>query len=150
MKPSTPQQRQRLGAIRAQRFSGKDDPGWQGLIQSYGVESITDLNYNQANELINVLNGRLPNRKRQFKGAGGWKLSQAQADEIARLETALGWSISPWRLKALIKKLFRDDQKRLFDPQGKGPVQELKKRQASTLIFVLLKIHEREFINVEN
>lgn len=155
MTPSTTQQRRRLGAIRAKMFgvngsSGKENPGWVGLIESYGVSSIADLNYNQAKELINVLSGNITPRASSFTGVGGWHLSQAQADEIARLETALGWSISPWRLKALIKKLFKSDAKRLFNPQDRRPIVErLKKRQASTLIFVLLKVHEREFDNAE-
>lgn len=155
MTPSTPQQRRRLGAMRAKMFgsngsSGKENPGWTGLIESYGVESIADLNYNQASELLRVLNGDLTPRANTFTGVGGWHLTQAQADEIGRLETALGWSISPWRLKALIKKLFRNDQKRLFDPQDCRPIVErLKKRQASTLIYIMLKIYDREFNHAE-
>ena len=66
-------------------------------------------------------------------GAKG-RVSQAQADEIARLELRLGWAESPDRLQGMIRR-------QLGRPASVStPVANLANRQASSLITGMTRL----------
>ena len=109
---------------------------WLG--EQFDVASTRELTFAQAGRAIDLLQGKRPKKTTQ-NGAEPWRgtypvpgakgrVSQAQADEIARLELRLGWAESPDRLQGMIRR-------QLGRPASVStPVANLANRQASSLI----------------
>ena len=147
--PSTPSnaaQRMRLGALRARRFRGKDDPAWVEFMAAFGCTSIADLTWGQAKEAIDVLEGRMPKPSAHYRGDIGEEYcTQKQANEIARLEAALGWFGEDKRLAGLIRRITKDKYR------GSGAwvtigemVSRLYRLEARNVIQALRSIQARE------
>ena len=108
------------------------------LLEEFDVASTRGLSFAQAGRAIDLLEGKRP-KKTQENGPEPWRgtypvpgakghVTQAQADEIARLELRLGWAGTPDRLQGMIRR-------QLGRPASvTTPVANLANRQASSLI----------------
>jgi len=105
MKKATKEQKAAIHCIKAAQ--GWDDAAYRAVLSSYHVDSSSDLTVKQASHFISHFSARhAPPKKSRYRGTGdgvrNGHLTQAQADEIARLEDALGWTENPKRLRGFI------------------------------------------------
>ena len=103
-----------IRAIRtiASRMFPDDDAYHNWLMNNYHVASTKDLSKQMASQIIEMLGDPTHTKiseesKGRYYGGGNPgsnrdHLTQAQADEIARLEDALGWTENPKRLRGFI------------------------------------------------
>lgn len=167
----TKAQTKKLRTVASIRFGGCDcrrpsgsSPGYacdyhRWLQEGFGVASTRDLSATQAARAIDRLEGKKTQKARRAKDASAGRypvpdapemVTQAQADEIARVEERLRWSVPPPDLcreghtSPQLQKMIR---RQLGRPASiHTPVRGLANRQASTLITGLRRLltHNRE------
>lgn len=124
------------------------------LAEEFDVASTRDLTFAQAGRAIDLLEGKKPKRARDrapepwrgaypVPGAKGM-ITQAQADEVARLEVTLGWDAPPEgarRAGLTSKQLQKMIGRQLGRPSNVHvPIHGLANRQASSLITGLKRL----------